>query len=58
MNTFVGNYKRRSPTMFDVTQIDAGPRVKINLERDANLTEFGQATLIDRYLMPGEMDLI
>ncbi|MEO1475278.1 MAG: ribonucleoside-diphosphate reductase subunit alpha [Pseudomonadota bacterium] len=28
--------------------------VQIDLERDANLTEFGKETLTDRYLLPGE----
>ena len=30
------------------------PRVKVDHGRDALLTEFGKATLRDRYLMPGE----
>lgn len=40
--------------MFDVAQMERGPRVKINRERDDNLTNFGKATLEDRYLMPEE----
>ena len=35
-------------------QFVARPRVKIDPSRDALLTEFGKATLTDRYLMPGE----
>ncbi|MEO1029275.1 MAG: ribonucleoside-diphosphate reductase subunit alpha [Pseudomonadota bacterium] len=30
------------------------PSVKTDPSRDANLTEFGKVTLIDRYLLPGE----
>lgn len=40
--------------MFDVAQLERGPRVKIDRSRDDNLTEFGKATLEDRYLMPEE----
>lgn len=40
--------------MFDIAQMENGPRVEINHERDENLTEFGKATLEDRYLMPDE----
>ncbi|MGB0477932.1 MAG: ribonucleotide reductase N-terminal alpha domain-containing protein, partial [Parvibaculales bacterium] len=35
-------------------QFKAAPRVKTDPSRDALLTEFGKATLTDRYLMPGE----
>ncbi len=40
--------------MFDVAQMERGNRVEINRSRDANLTEFGKATLEDRYLLPEE----
>ena len=41
--------------MFDQTiQLESRPAVDTRAERDANLTEFGKATLSDRYLMPGE----
>lgn len=40
--------------MFDVVQKEAGPRIKIDTARDENLTQFGKATLTDRYLMPEE----
>ncbi len=40
--------------MFDVAQVEAGPRVRIDRSRDANLTDFGKATLDDRYLLPEE----
>ncbi|MEC8565331.1 MAG: ribonucleotide reductase N-terminal alpha domain-containing protein, partial [Pseudomonadota bacterium] len=35
-------------------QFVSRPRVKTDSSRDALLTEFGKATLTDRYLMPGE----
>lgn len=35
-------------------QVAAGRSVKLDRSRDALLTEFGKATLRDRYLMPGE----
>lgn len=37
-----------------VAQNERGIRVTIDRRRDANLTEFGKATLADRYLMPDE----
>jgi ribonucleoside-diphosphate reductase alpha chain len=37
-----------------IAQNERGIRVKIDRARDANLTEFGKATLSDRYLMPDE----
>lgn len=40
--------------MFDVAQVERGPRVQIDRSRDANLTDFGKATLMDRYLLPEE----
>ena len=40
--------------MFDVAQMERGPRVKIDTSRDENLTKFGQATLVDRYLLAEE----
>ena len=40
--------------MLDVVQVADGPHVTIDRSRDANLTEFGKATLTDRYLLPGE----
>ena len=40
--------------MFDVAQVAKGTTVQIDHSRDALLTEFGKATLLDRYLMPGE----
>ena len=40
----------------DDQAVQVGPkhRVKVDYARDALLTEFGKATLKDRYLMPGE----
>jgi ribonucleoside-diphosphate reductase alpha chain len=40
--------------MFDVAQMERGPRVKIDDARDENFTTFGKATLYDRYLLEGE----
>lgn len=40
--------------MFDVAQMERGNRVEIDRTRDDYLTEFGKATLTDRYLMPEE----
>ncbi len=40
--------------MFDVAQVAKGAKVQIDRSRDSNLTEFGKATLLDRYLLPGE----
>jgi len=40
--------------VFDVIQVQAGGRVVIDPNRDAKLTNFGKATLEDRYLLPGE----
>ena len=40
--------------MFDVAQMERGFRVTIDRTRDENLTNFGKATLTDRYLMPEE----
>ncbi len=38
----------------DEFQNERGIKVHMDRARDANLTEFGKATLSDRYLMPGE----
>jgi ribonucleoside-diphosphate reductase alpha chain len=41
--------------LFDAVQVGGGaPRVEIDRTRDNKLTEFGKATLSDRYLLPGE----
>ncbi len=40
--------------MFDVAQLAKGAKVQIDRDRDSNLTEFGKATLKDRYLLPEE----
>ena len=47
-------YKGDSQNMFDVVQFAQGQKLKIDTKRDENLTDFGKATLTDRYLMPGE----
>ncbi len=38
----------------DAVQIKGGHQVRVDRSRDSLLTEFGRATLDDRYLMPGE----
>lgn len=40
--------------MFDVAQMERGNRVRVDRSRDQNLTGFGKATLVDRYLLPEE----
>ncbi len=40
--------------MFDAVQLEGHGQVRIDRSRDALLTDFGKATLDDRYLMPGE----
>jgi ribonucleoside-diphosphate reductase alpha chain len=40
--------------LFDSVQTLHGPRVDIDRTRDSRLTEFGKATLSDRYLLPDE----
>ncbi len=40
--------------MFEVTHFQDHPAVTIDRDRDALLTDFGKATLKDRYVMPGE----
>lgn len=40
--------------MFDTVQMTGGKSVQIDRSRDARLTEFGKATLTDRYLLPEE----
>ncbi len=40
--------------VFDAVQIEGHSQVQIDRSRDALLTDFGKATLTDRYLMPGE----
>jgi ribonucleoside-diphosphate reductase alpha chain len=40
--------------MFDVVQLENGTRLQTDPSRDDLLTDFGNATLADRYLLPGE----
>lgn len=40
--------------MLDAVQIEGRPQVTVDRSRDALLTDFGRATLGDRYLLPGE----
>jgi ribonucleoside-diphosphate reductase alpha chain len=43
-----------SALLDDAVQIKGGHQVRVDRSRDALLTDFGRATLDDRYLMPGE----
>ena len=40
--------------LFDAVQLPGHHQVRVDRSRDALLTDFGRATLDDRYLMPGE----
>ncbi|WP_201445478.1 ribonucleoside-diphosphate reductase subunit alpha [Belnapia sp. F-4-1] len=40
--------------MFDTVQLAGHHQVQVDRSRDARLTDFGKATLDDRYLLPGE----
>ncbi len=40
--------------MFDAVQLEGHHQVRVDRSRDALLTDFGKATLDDRYLLPGE----
>ena len=40
--------------MLDAVQMQGRHQVRVDRSRDALLTDFGRATLDDRYLMPGE----
>ncbi|UFN50981.1 ribonucleoside-diphosphate reductase subunit alpha [Roseomonas sp. OT10] len=40
--------------MFDAVQLEGHGQVVVDRDRDALLTDFGKATLDDRYLLPGE----
>ncbi len=40
--------------MFDAIQLEGHGQVRIDRSRDGLLTDFGKATLDDRYLLPGE----
>jgi ribonucleoside-diphosphate reductase alpha chain len=48
------NQAQAQPTMFDRLQSDRGIVITVDRRRDALLTDFGRATLDDRYLLPGE----
>ena len=40
--------------MFDAVQLEGHSQVRVDRTRDSALTDFGKATLDDRYLLPGE----
>jgi ribonucleoside-diphosphate reductase alpha chain len=51
---WMSNDSGREAGMFDVLQTEAGTRLRTDPSRDALLTDFGKATLLDRYLLPDE----
>ena len=50
----VGSDKGVISEMFEVTHFEHGGAVEVDRSRDEKLTDFGKATLTDRYLLPGE----
>src|SRR6201997_2564229 len=42
------------PAVLDAVQMPGRYQVRVDRSRDVLLTDFGRATLTDRYLMPGE----
>jgi ribonucleoside-diphosphate reductase alpha chain len=42
------------PIVLDAVQLEGRHMVRVDRSRDAKLTDFGKATLDDRYLLPGE----
>jgi ribonucleoside-diphosphate reductase alpha chain len=44
----------RDATVFDAVQLEGHSQVQVDRTRDALLTDFGKATLDDRYLLPEE----
>ena len=53
--TAMNAINRPEPALLDTdVQIRGGYQIRIDRSRDSLLTEFGRATLNDRYLMPGE----
>jgi ribonucleoside-diphosphate reductase alpha chain len=53
-----GMFQRRGlkgdDNVFDAVQLEGHGQVRVDRSRDSLLTEFGKATLDDRYLLPGE----
>lgn len=50
-----GGFNTVEPDMFDdVVQLEGHHAVRVNRSRDSLLTDFGRATLDNRYLLPGE----
>ena len=50
----VENQSKKSSDILNVVQIKPGINVSKDNSKDALLTEFGKATLKDRYLLPDE----
>ncbi len=49
-----GEFAVPDGSMLDVVQMQGHHQVRVDRSRDALLTDFGRATLGDRYLLPGE----
>jgi len=52
--SFIGVVIPGDTAMLDAVQMQGRHQVRVDRSRDSLLTEFGRATLDDRYLMPGE----
>jgi ribonucleoside-diphosphate reductase alpha chain len=50
----LGTNRRGEADVLDVVQLQGRHQVRVDRSRDVLLTDFGRATLSDRYLMPGE----
>ncbi|MGH7084685.1 MAG: ribonucleotide reductase N-terminal alpha domain-containing protein, partial [Acetobacteraceae bacterium] len=46
--------RAKGVAVLDAVQVRGRHQVRVDRSRDAALTDFGRATLSDRYLMPGE----
>ena len=54
MRAAESSLKECPPVLDDVVQMQGCHQVRVDRSRDSLLTDFGRATLDDRYLMPGE----
>jgi ribonucleoside-diphosphate reductase alpha chain len=54
MFSMTNRHPGESALLDDAVQLKGGHQVRVDRSRDALLTDFGRATLDDRYLMPGE----
>ena len=49
-----GDFAVPDGSMLDVVQMQGRHQVRVDRSRDSLITDFGRATLDDRYVMPGE----